>query len=129
MRLRIAEDTFKLLDSYNWPGNVRELENTIQRAVALANTDVLLPRDIPLGQGISSKQGELDVHTDPSLVSVTHALERLLNAASEAGVPPLTYMQTELAKYVTDQNGGDAAKASKQLGIKPLALKKLLEGS
>ena len=129
LRLRIAEDTFKLLDSYNWPGNVRELENTIQRAVALANTDVLLPRDIPLGQGISSKQGELEVHTDATLVSVTHALERLLTAASEAGVPPLTYIQTELAKYVTDQNGGDAAKSSKQLGIKPLALKKLLEGS
>jgi len=29
------------LTSYRWPGNVRELENAIERAVVLANQDVL----------------------------------------------------------------------------------------
>jgi two-component system response regulator AtoC len=37
----------KMLLGYAWPGNVRELENLIERAVVLADTDVLQPEDIP----------------------------------------------------------------------------------
>jgi two-component system, NtrC family, nitrogen regulation response regulator GlnG len=51
-RLRFAEATLDVLSNYNWPGNVRELENTILRAVALANTEVLMPKDIPLGSNL-----------------------------------------------------------------------------
>jgi two-component system, NtrC family, nitrogen regulation response regulator GlnG len=51
-RLRFAETTLDVLSNYNWPGNVRELENTILRAVALANTEVLMPKDIPLGSNL-----------------------------------------------------------------------------
>ena len=37
----------KLLLDYAWPGNVRELENLIERAVVLAEGDMLMPEDIP----------------------------------------------------------------------------------
>lgn len=33
--------------NYDWPGNVRELENAIERAVVLAETDLVLPEDLP----------------------------------------------------------------------------------
>ncbi len=37
----------KALLGYSWPGNVRELENLIERAVVLAESDVLALEDIP----------------------------------------------------------------------------------
>jgi Nif-specific regulatory protein len=37
----------KCLTAYDWPGNVRELENTIERAVVLGTTDIILAEDLP----------------------------------------------------------------------------------
>ncbi len=36
-----------LLQSYSWPGNTRELENVIQRAIVVAQGDVITPQDLP----------------------------------------------------------------------------------
>jgi DNA-binding NtrC family response regulator len=44
---RLARDAIAALERYAWPGNVRELENAIERAVALAEGEVLEPRDLP----------------------------------------------------------------------------------
>ncbi len=37
----------RLLYEYSWPGNVRELENTIERAMVLAEGDLLVATDLP----------------------------------------------------------------------------------
>jgi two-component system response regulator AtoC len=37
----------RLLMEYAWPGNVRELENTIERAMVLAEGEVLMAADLP----------------------------------------------------------------------------------
>ncbi len=37
----------KALIDYSWPGNVRELENTIERAMVLADSDLLHVQDLP----------------------------------------------------------------------------------
>jgi two-component system response regulator AtoC len=36
-----------LLSSYAWPGNVRELENAMERAVLLAEGELILPQNLP----------------------------------------------------------------------------------
>jgi two-component system response regulator AtoC len=43
----ISPDARRLLMEYSWPGNVRELENTIERAMVLAEGDVLTEVDLP----------------------------------------------------------------------------------
>jgi DNA-binding NtrC family response regulator len=52
----ITPAAVKTLMDYHWPGNVRQLENTIERAVALANKSVLDTGDFHLEVG-SSKTG------------------------------------------------------------------------
>ena len=43
----ISGDALMLMNQYDWPGNVRELENCIERAIALEQTDILLPESLP----------------------------------------------------------------------------------
>jgi len=45
--IAISAPAMRLLESYSWPGNVRELEHTIERAVALERTELILPERLP----------------------------------------------------------------------------------
>jgi DNA-binding NtrC family response regulator len=45
--LRLSAAAVDALLAYDWPGNVRELERLIERAVALANSDVIQLEDLP----------------------------------------------------------------------------------
>jgi DNA-binding NtrC family response regulator len=75
--MRFTDDALSLLEAYDWPGNVRELENTIQRACALSNSDVLLPSDIPLGSTANSR------NTNPTntVTRMRDALTTLIHVA------------------------------------------------
>jgi DNA-binding NtrC family response regulator len=46
-RLRLSAAAADALVAYDWPGNVRELERLIERAVALAGTEVIELDDLP----------------------------------------------------------------------------------
>jgi two-component system response regulator AtoC len=44
---KISSETLKLLLEYRWPGNVRDLENVIERAIVLAEGNVIKPETLP----------------------------------------------------------------------------------
>lgn len=44
---RVSTGTIDMLMSYHWAGNVRELENCIERAVLVADGDVIYPHHLP----------------------------------------------------------------------------------
>ncbi|MEZ6060884.1 MAG: sigma 54-interacting transcriptional regulator [Planctomycetaceae bacterium] len=44
---QIDKDALAALEKHAWPGNIRELENTIERAVILAEGETITVRDLP----------------------------------------------------------------------------------
>jgi transcriptional regulator with GAF, ATPase, and Fis domain len=46
-RLRLSDEVARALEEYHWPGNVRQLQNVIERAVVLAETEIISLNDLP----------------------------------------------------------------------------------
>jgi len=75
----VSNESRKLLLEYSWPGNVRELENTIERAMVLAEADVLQLADLP--ERIRDALDPVQVHLASGELSVkktTAAIEQIL---------------------------------------------------
>src|ERR1700691_3884038 len=75
----LAPEARKLLLEYSWPGNVRELENTIERAMVLAETDVLVTGDLPerIRDALDPVQIQL-ASGELSVKKTTAAIEQIL---------------------------------------------------
>jgi len=70
---RISTPAIDLLMSYHWPGNVRELENCIERAVLLAEGDVIHAHHLP--PSLQSAESTGSQHSG-TLTESLEALER-----------------------------------------------------
>jgi len=123
-QLRLADATVAGLQDYDWPGNVRELENTLQRATALANAEVLLPGDIPLGPGSGGSQG-LGETSPPDPAALQAACALLLEQPNCS----LAEIEKQLATLALENCQGDAKAAAKLLGVTAAAFGKLVPKS
>lgn len=72
---KLSIDALKILMQYNWKGNVRELENTIERAMILADGNTILPEHISL-MSIESISSIDDIPMDGTLEETTKAAVR-----------------------------------------------------
>lgn len=123
--LKLSEEAARVLEGYPWPGNVRELENTIQRASVLATADVLLPKDIPLGQ-VSTGTVEPTASSGPA--SVEEAIEVLFSAATaDPSIELLPWLEREFTLRAMQKTSNNQVRASKMLGITRATLRKRLE--
>jgi Nif-specific regulatory protein len=64
---RFSNDTIDLLMRYAWPGNVRELENCIERAVLLADGEVIRASSLPLSIQCPEEDGASPCVVPPTL--------------------------------------------------------------
>jgi two-component system nitrogen regulation response regulator GlnG len=130
-RLQLSEEAMRVLESYPWPGNVRELENAIQRACVLATSDLLTPKDIPLGSDQpvpSTTLGESAPAGAPAEMSTEGAIELLLRAAQrDPDVQLLPWLEREFTLYAMKATKGNQVRAAKLLGITRATLRKRIE--
>jgi transcriptional regulator with GAF, ATPase, and Fis domain len=111
--IRVAEESWAVLASYDWPGNVRELRNVIERCQSLlAGRGTLEPSVLGLESPTAAALtgGTLDDHF------FHEAKERLLATWERA------YLTQALARA-----GGNVAQAAKRSGIDRTYLYRLLK--
>jgi DNA-binding NtrC family response regulator len=109
----LSTEALRLLTTYAWPGNVRELENAIERAVAVAKGNVILPSDLPPEVGGGAEPG----------------------AGGESGGmlgevgnrPTLAELERRYIQLVLGEVGGNKKKAAEKLGIDRRTLYRALE--
>lgn len=101
----ISEEAMRRLMDYDWPGNVRELENAIERAVALASSEVLDVNDLPLN--VAFPTGHHLPNSDEVLSLEELERRTILQALSETG--------------------GDRLAAARRLGIGKTTIYRKLE--
>lgn len=101
----VAPAAAKVLLEYPWPGNVRELENTIERAVVLAEGEVITVSDLP---------ERLREPLEPTTASLS---------AGELSIKKTSrFMEERLIRRALEQTGGNRTAASKLLEISHRAL-------
>jgi nitrogen regulation protein NR(I) len=133
-QLKLSEEAVRMMEEYPWPGNVRELENTIQRACVLATSDVLLPKDIPLGFAAQPPDGDADsspvtaANNSPVKPTLETAVEILLDAAStDRTLQLLPWLEREFTLFAMKRTKGNQVKAAKLLGVTRATLRKRIE--
>jgi Nif-specific regulatory protein len=93
---RISTSAIDMLMAYHWPGNVRELENCIERAVLLANDEVIHGHHLP-----------------PTLQTAEASGTRYRGTLQAA----LDNLERELILDTLKSYRGNMAKAARELGI------------
>jgi two-component system NtrC family response regulator len=100
------------IEKYPWPGNVRELENKLKKAVITADSSMIEPHHLGLGE----QTGEIECGSQPEKrykgVTLKEARKRL---------------EMDLIASVVDRNNGNIKKASEELGISRPTLYDLIE--
>ena len=127
-RLQLSEEAVRVLEAHTWPGNVRELENTIQRACVLATSDLLTPRDIPLGLAEAIEPPVGGAAAAAPAQTTEAAIEVLLKAAqADPDVQLLPWLEREFTMYAMTATKGNQVRAAKLLGITRATLRKRIE--
>jgi len=75
----ISSDAMNVLVKHDWAGNLRELRNVIRRAVLFAQTNEIVPDNLPLLSCLNKKQEEdmnLALHRDNEKQQIINALQK-----------------------------------------------------
>jgi two-component system response regulator HydG len=110
----VEAEALRRLAGYQWPGNVRELENVVERALVLAEGEVLRADDLPM----LAEDGSTPVAPPDEAGFPEGGVD--LNQAMEG-------MEERLLRRALDRAGGVKAEAARLLGLKPSALYYKLE--
>jgi DNA-binding NtrC family response regulator len=105
---RLTDETLEWLHTYEWPGNVRQLENAIERAIVLAQGQLIEPEQLLM-------PGDEIQHEDQDYLLLS-ALAGLLKRGE--GLDTMLHrVRTQLVSLALQQKEGDRTAAAQMLGI------------
>jgi len=143
---QLTRQAMEILCAYDWPGNVRELENAIERAVTLAEGEILQAGDLPpsILAAVKPTDGTIDSQMAAPLPAVPASALYPLHAAIDPDNPPdapkagsedvlplKTFLREQEQAHLNkalEQCGGDKEKAALLLGISLATLYRKLSG-
>jgi DNA-binding NtrC family response regulator len=118
-------EAMSLLEAYDWPGNVRQLENTVYRAIVLADGPYLTPLDFPAISGLKyTPPAEGEAAPAPALAPADAASA----GSGEAEAPvrildhrghlrTLEEIERDLIQLAIEIYSGHMTEVAKRLGI------------
>jgi transcriptional regulator with GAF, ATPase, and Fis domain len=108
------------LESYSWPGNIRELENVIERAVVLADSDIVTVDDLPehLRPGHSTPPLVRRERMPKSGVPVRSVVRKLPGSTTPHAAPTGSPIDEEqMLREALSQAAGNKAVAARNLNL------------
>jgi DNA-binding NtrC family response regulator len=132
--LGISPAALDLLMAYDWPGNVRQLENTVYRAVVLADGAYLETVDFPqivaqangreLAAGVmaAAPVPTAPIHIDTAPARERLPVERPTTPADRflgpgGDVTPLSDLERDAIAFAIEHHGGRMSRVARALGI------------
>ena len=128
----IADDAMSLLHAFDWPHNVRQLENTLFRAVALAEGLHVAAVDLPQLQAAlespdAARASLRELHSASAPVQLAPAMPRSKHEEGN-GQPadrflkggeltPLADVERALIQFALEHHGGRMSAVARALGI------------
>ena len=121
-------ETLALLTAFDWPGNVRQLENTVYRAIVLADAPFLQPHDFPAISGFSSPpMGEVDRGdsreteggpAESSMIDLPPLPDTPIRILDERGhLRTLEEIERDLIQHAIEVYAGHMSEIARRLGI------------
>ena len=126
----ISAEALSLLAGYDWPGNVRQLENTMFRAVVLADADELGVAEFP--QIAAQMEGydvrippapaplartELQSEAPPRIIQMPVRDPNALDLVAGSDMRTLDELEREIIKFALAHYRGHMSEISRKLGI------------
>lgn len=97
---RISMEALQGLEGYEWPGNVRELENTIERMMALATSEDITSRDLPLQIRNQSESAAPVVDLPPEGIDLEAYLDNIRSQLMQLALERTEGVQTQAAELL-----------------------------
>jgi len=116
---QIDPDALAAIEAYPWPGNIRELENIIERAVVLADSDIITMTDLPEEFQVKYQPKPMRArHSEKSAAAVTStAVVRSVSRKSADGDEATTDTEEQILREALRVASGNKALAARRLNL------------
>jgi len=106
----IAPDVMLFLENYEYPGNVRELENMIERAVVLAEGDIIRNEDLELWESKDASSNIMIEHIPMNSEELKEMKRHIRDHALES-------LESLFVRNALDRNNWNVTRAAEETGI------------